>query len=387
MRILAVGGGSGGHVSPVVAVLNELAKQLGDTSLEAQFVCDKTFEVQSRKLMEGVQVPVKIHVIAAGKLRRYEHFKKIDYLKHPSIIGANLLDVAKIVGGFLQSVWLLVKWRPNVVFAKGGYVCLPVGFAAWLLHVPVVIHDSDVKPGLTNRLLARFARAIATGYPLDNYHYPAAKSTYTGVPVAEGYTLVSAEEQSKFKQKLGFSESELLVVAVGGGLGAVTINNAMTKAGSALTRQAINVVLVAGQSHLEEYAPKVADLAPRFKVVGFVSEGMSELLGAADVVVTRASATVLQELAGLGKSIIAIPARALGDQHKNAVVYEEAKAAVILTDDQLNDGSLEPTVLHLANNSSYRDELAHNLHQFAKPRAAVDVAAILRRIGLPGIRK
>lgn len=368
-------------------MLNELTKQLGDTSLEAQFVCDKAFEAQSRKLMANVNVPVKVQVIAAGKLRRYEHFKKIDYLKHPSIIATNLLDLVKIFGGFLQSVWLLLRWRPDVVFAKGGYVCLPVGFAAWILRIPVVIHDSDAKPGLTNRLLARFAKAIATGYPLNNYHYATAKTTYTGVPVAEGYKPVSAGDQAMMKKSLGFAESDLLIVAVGGGLGAITINNAMLAAGPSLVRHSINAVLVAGQANLEDCTAKAKGLAPRLRVVGFVSEGMSELLGAADIVVTRASATVLQELAGLGKPIVAIPARALGDQHKNAAVYEESDAAVILNDDQLNEGLLVPTLLALVNDQVRREELSRRLHEFAKPRAAIDVAAILRRVGLPGIRK
>ncbi len=368
-------------------MLNELTKQLGDTSLEARFVCDKAFEAQSRKLMANVTAPVKVQVIAAGKLRRYEHFKKIDYLKHPSIIAANLLDLAKILGGFLQSMWLLLRWRPDVVFAKGGYVCLPVGFAAWLLRIPVVIHDSDAKPGLTNRLLARFAKAIATGYPLSNYHYAAAKSTYTGVPVAEGYTPVSAEEQANLKKDLGFMETDPLVVAVGGGLGAISINNAILNAGTSFVEHKINVVLVAGQANLEACIAKATGLESRIRVVGFVAEGMPELLGAADVVVTRASATVLQELAGLGKPIVAIPARALSDQHKNAVVYEEADAAIILDDDQLNQGDLEPILIALIDDHTRREELSYRLHEFAKPRAAVDVAAILRRVGLPGIRR
>ncbi|NCU39102.1 hypothetical protein EOL96_08815, partial [Candidatus Saccharibacteria bacterium] len=165
MKILCAGGGSGGHVTPVVAVLNQVHAQY-DGELNVRFVCDKGFATEARSIMDGAPVPVRVSTISAGKFRRYRHFRFVDYITTPSVMIRNIGDIAKITVGFFQSLWIIGWFRPDVIFAKGGFVCLPVGWAARVLRVPLVIHDSDARPGLTNRLLASFASAIATGYPL-----------------------------------------------------------------------------------------------------------------------------------------------------------------------------------------------------------------------------
>ena len=157
MKLLAVGGGSGGHVTPVVAVINEIAALQPD--VQVTFVCDKAFASQSRGLMQHAAVPVQVRTIAAGKFRRYQHLSVVRQLLMPSIVLANILDIFKILAGICQSLWLVLHVRPDVIFAKGGFVCLPVGIAARCLRVPVVIHDSDARPGLTNRVMARLLRA------------------------------------------------------------------------------------------------------------------------------------------------------------------------------------------------------------------------------------
>ena len=134
MKLLAVGGGSGGHVTPVVAVINEIAALQPD--VQVTFVCDKAFASQSRGLMQHAAVPVRVRTIAAGKFRRYQHLSVVRQLLMPSIVLANILDIFKILAGICQSLWLVLRWRPDVIFAKGGFVCLPVGIAARCLRVP-----------------------------------------------------------------------------------------------------------------------------------------------------------------------------------------------------------------------------------------------------------
>lgn len=371
-----MGGGSGGHVTPVVAVLNELAKQTTEP-LDVEFICDKSFAGQATTIVAAASMPVRMTVIAAGKLRRYKHFRFVDYITTPSVTLNNIVDVAKLFVGFLQSLWILWRRRPEVIFAKGGFVCLPVGWAARLLKIPIVIHDSDARPGLTNRLLAPFAAAIATGYPLDYYPYPLKKSRYTGVPIRDAYTHISATHQLQLKKRLEIKQGALFVVAFGGGLGARTINEAIIKAAPSFEGLAVTAILVSGVAQYAEVSEAAKPYRGVLQVKDFVANGMASLLGAADVVITRASATSLQELAGLGKAVIAVPARQLGDQHKNAELYAMSDAAIVVSDDQLEDGELVEALKTLAVSPELRTRLADNIHQFAKPHAAKDVAELI----------
>lgn len=342
------------------------------------FVCDKAFERQSRTIMNRAPLPVDVRVIAAGKLRRYANFRPIDYLRSPYLLFQNFVDGFKVVLGTLQSLWIVARFRPDVVFAKGGFVCLPVGWAARLLRVPVVIHDSDARPGLTNKFLAGFASAIATGYPLNNYPYDQSKAAYTGVPTRQGYEPVSADKQRQYKQSLGVSPETQLIVSVGGGLGSKIINEALIDAAGSLRTANARGVVVAGTKHYE--ATKAASAAHEdvLQVRSFAEPAeMQVLLSAADIVATRASATFLQELAGLQKPIVAIPARQLGDQNKNAALYQDAGAAVVLTDDQLEAGSLGETLTELLDDAERRDMMAERLAQFARPDASKQVAELI----------
>lgn len=324
--------------------------------------------------MSGAKVPVRITAITAGKFRRYKHFRFIDYLTTPSVTLQNMVDLMKITVGFLQSLWIMLRFRPDVVFAKGGFVCLPVGWAARMLRIPVVIHDSDARPGLTNRLLAPFAHAIATGYPLENYPYDTDKTIYTGVPIRVECQPVDEARQKAAKKAYGLAAQRQLVVGFGGGLGAKSINAAIVESAKAL--ESTQFIVVAGVKHYESTLDAAADLG-NVQVLEFLANGMIELLSAADVVVTRASATALQELAGLKKPIIAVPARQLGDQHKNAEVYQTKGAAIILNDSELEQGDLTPQLQRILGDESVRNSLATHLHTFARPHAARDVATLI----------
>jgi UDP-N-acetylglucosamine--N-acetylmuramyl-(pentapeptide) pyrophosphoryl-undecaprenol N-acetylglucosamine transferase len=376
MKILAVGGGSGGHVTPVLAVLNELSRN--NPSLEAWFICDKAFESQSRGIMAHADVHVEVMTISAGKFRRYAHLSRLQHLTSFQIVARNIIDIFKVSLGFIQSVIVLLRVRPDVVFAKGGYVSLPLGLAARMLRYPLVIHDSDTRPGLTNRVLARYATSIATGSPLENYTYNPAISRYIGVPIARDFRPVSPQKQRAYKELLGIDPQAMTVVATGGGLGAPSINLALAKAARALTAQGIAVYHVTGKRHYDEIAQLTKNI-PGYHAVPFVYENMHEILGAADVVISRASATFLQELAGLGKAVIAVPARQLGDQLKNAEVYKAAKAALVMTDNEIGTGThLEDAIVGLVSDANRREQMGKRLHAFARPDAAKDLAKLIQ---------
>ena len=376
MKLLAAGGGSGGHVTPVLAVISELSTI--DDQLEVMFVCDRAFESQSRGLMNHALVPVTVETIPAGKLRRYHGESIGQRLRDVRTIALNLRDIFKIIGGFFKSLWIIMRFRPDVVFAKGGFVCLPLGLAAHIARVPIVVHDSDTRPGLTNSVLARFARRIATGSPLENYRYDPARSVYTGVPVDAAFRPLTPEEQRAAKSSIGVIDlSAPLVVVTGGGLGARSINEAMVRAGSQLMERGIHVYHITGKGQFESLKHRLPDHA-HYITVPFVYMDMASVLGAAGLVVARGSATFLQELAGLEKPVIIIPASQLGDQVKNAVVYEDAEAAKVLSDHELSSSDALPqTILALLGDHKQMSKLSHNLHQFARPHAAADLAKII----------
>lgn len=321
---------------------------------------------------------VTVSTISAGKFRRYAHLTKWQHLTNFQIVSNNIIDLGKIALGFLQSIMLLLRVRPDVVFAKGGYVCLPLGLAAKLLGYPLVIHDSDTRPGLTNRVLARYATIIATGSPLENYKYDSSKSHYIGVPIGRDFTPVSEERQREYKQSLGLDPNLPLVVATGGGLGAGSINRAFAAAGRELCANGVSIYHVTGKKHFDEIMPQVSGIS-NYVAVPFVYEKMHEVLGAADIVVSRASATFLQELAGLGKAVIAVPAKQLGDQLKNAEMYQGADAALVMTDDEIeNSDDLKSVILRLVSDASLREGLGERLHAFARPNAASELAKLIQ---------
>jgi len=290
------------------------------------------------------------------------------------------VDGFKLLVGTLQSVAKLLWWRPDVVFSKGGFVCLPVGIAASLLRIPLVIHDSDAHPGLTSRILSRWAEVIATGAPLKHYNYPKEKSHYVGIPVAATAKPYTAARQRETKERLGFSQHEPLLVITGGGLGASSLNDAVVKVLDDLLGFT-SVALVAGQANVDSLKEEVGK-RPNLQIHGYLSpDSMQELLGAADIVVSRAGATTLLELAALAKPSIIVPNEQLtgGHQVKNAAVYKAAKAIVVLEDERLR---AEPLVLvDVVNatllNKDLMKKLSANIREFAKPDAAKDMAKLI----------
>jgi UDP-N-acetylglucosamine--N-acetylmuramyl-(pentapeptide) pyrophosphoryl-undecaprenol N-acetylglucosamine transferase len=327
--------------------------------------------------MEQVSVPVVISTITAGKFRRYAHLTWWQHIAHLSIVWSNITDLVKIIIGFFQSLVLIIRFWPDVVFAKGGYVCLPLGIAAWLLRRPLVIHDSDTRPGLTNRVLARFATKIATGSPLENYPYDKKKSSYVGVPIDTAFKPVNQTTQDEYKKSLGVDAGNILIVAMGGGLGSLTINDAMSMVAHQLRDKDVVVYNITGKKYFERAKERSEELS-NYIPVSFVYENMHQVLGAADIVVSRASATFLQELAGLKKVVIAVPARQLGDQQMNARVFEAAGAVITLSDKDIeNPNVLTETIDDLLANKQKREHLAHNLHSFARPQAAADTAKLI----------
>jgi UDP-N-acetylglucosamine--N-acetylmuramyl-(pentapeptide) pyrophosphoryl-undecaprenol N-acetylglucosamine transferase len=379
MKILAVGGGSGGHVTPVVAVLRELKKR--DSHAEIRFWCDRKFAPQAKSILRHFDEEIPVQAIISGKLRRYNALPLWRQLLRPiSIVLPNIRDGILVGCGFIQSLVKLLVWRPDVIFTKGGYVCLPVGIAARVLRIPLVIHDSDAHPGLTNRVLARFATKIATGAPLEYYPYPKSISKYVGIPIAEEFVALSDAERKKAKKELGFDEKRPLIVVTGGGLGAGNLNDTVAKSLPDLVAMG-SIFLIAGTAQYDELRATTPQNDDRFQLHSFISGGMATILGAADIIVTRAGATTLLEIAALARPAILVPNIYLtgGHQLKNAKVYVDKKAAVIIDDLKLEEDPslLVSTIAELLINPAKQKSMAAAMHAMAKPHAAREVADMI----------
>ena len=377
MKILAAGGGSGGHVIPVAAVFKELFKK--SKSIEIRFWCDKKFKPQAEKIMQNeFRGEVKVESIISGKLRRYNHLTFLQHFTVPSVLFGNFIDLFKNIAGLAQSFVKLIFWRPDVIFCKGGFVCVPIGVAAWILRIPIVIHDSDAHPGLANRILSKFAKRIATGAPLEYYNYPKNISTYIGIPVMSEYKNYTKKQRNKFKLELGFKDDKPLVVITGGGLGAARINNATVNELSALT-SAAQIVLISGVSQYKELSK--FNQTKNFYLYDFISNNMWKYLAAADLVVARAGATSILELAALAKPTILVPNARLtgGHQLKNAKVYEDAGAVQILSDDEIEHDTekFSNKILTLLNDDKKMSNLGISFNEFARPNAAEEMSNII----------
>lgn len=330
--------------------------------------------------MSNFDKEIPVHRIFSGKLRRYYHLSVLRQLLWPSLVLKNIRDGFLVILGFFQSFFKLIIWRPDVVFTKGGYVCLPVGIAARILGIPLVIHDSDAHPGLTNRILSKWATKIATGAPLEYYSYPKEKSRYVGIPVASEFHEFTELEQLEAKEVWGIRTDRPLIVVTGGGLGASRINDAIMKDLGGLLKLG-SLILVSGNWQYDE----IKAIAPKndnnFQLHSFVSNNMNLLLGAADVVIARAGATTILELAALAKPTILIPNAKLtgGHQIKNAEVYRKAGAVKIVDEDLMIDkpSTLTDAVNEILSNRKETLQMSKLFAPFARPNAATDVADMI----------
>jgi len=387
-RLLALIGGSGGHVTPAVAVLRELKRRSPD--MEIRVWCDKRYAPQTRNLVHSFDDTIPVQTVLSGKLRRYHNLKWWQHMTTPSILFPNLRDMVLVVGGFLQSIAKFIVWRPDVVFAKGGFVSVPAGIVAWLFRIPLVIHDSDSHPGLANRVLARFATYIATGAPLSNYPYDRKRARYTGIPISEDFHPYSDQERLKMKNALGFESDMPLVVITGGGLGAGHLNQTVIKQLEPLLALT-SVMLLTGAAHYEAVRASVPPNDSRFQLLPFINnEEMVRVLGAADIVVSRAGATTIFELSALAKPTILIPNAQLagGHQLKNAVEYSKGGATEVIEDVQLTayPQVLVDTIGSLLADPAKCAQMARVFYALSKPKATQEVADLIEQAIPPATR-
>jgi UDP-N-acetylglucosamine--N-acetylmuramyl-(pentapeptide) pyrophosphoryl-undecaprenol N-acetylglucosamine transferase len=382
LTIILTGGGSGGHITPLLAVATELKRQQSDIHLiYIGQKGDKLGDIPA----EHPAID-EVYSVRAGKFRRYHSEGWKQLLDLPTLL-LNIRDSFYTLIGLWQSRRLLKKLQPDTVFVKGGFVGVPVGLAAASLHQPFVTHDSDAIPGLANRIIARWASTHAVALPKDVYQYPANRTITTGIPLQADFKPLTATLRKKYRKEIGVPERARLLFVIGGGLGSQRINYAVADAVPNLLREFPDLYVVhgAGRSNETEmqtlYTERLSEKEQgRLRVFGYLSD-VYRYSGAADLVITRAGATNLAEFALQGKACVIIPSPYLtgGHQLKNAQYLAEHQAGAVLQETDLlaDPNRLARQVSDLLRDDRTRQAYEKHIATFAKPEATKELAALI----------
>ena len=317
-RIILTGGGTAGHVTPNIALLPRL-KELG---YDIQYI--GSYEGIEKKLIEEMQIPY--YGISSGKLRRYFDLK-------------NFSDPFKVLKGYTEARKLMKKLKPDIVFSKGGFVSVPVVMAANRAHIPVICHESDMTPGLANKLTAPFATKICCNFPETVKYLPADKAVLTGSPIRQELRNGDPEAARRF---CGFTSDKPVLMIIGGSLGSANVNNAIREILPQLLPD-FQVVHLCGKDKLDPSLNGTAGYV-QFE---YIKKELADLFALADVVVSRAGANAICELLDLRKPALLIPLgsnASRGDQILNAESFRSQGFCEVLTEDDLNSQRLLSTI-------------------------------------------
>jgi UDP-N-acetylglucosamine--N-acetylmuramyl-(pentapeptide) pyrophosphoryl-undecaprenol N-acetylglucosamine transferase len=375
LTIVLTGGGSGGHITPILAVAHELKRQNPRCTIIYIGERDGKFSHMTR---DSADIDKDYHIYA-GKFRRY-HGES--WLRRVSDVRTNLLnlrDVFYVIAGFFQSLRLLGKLKPQVVFLKGGFVGMPVGLAAATRNIQFITHDSDAVPGLANKVVSRWATLHATGMPPEFYDYPKESVRHVGVLVSDQFKPVTQQLQKEYRKELGIPPKCMVVLVTGGSLGAMRLNKALVQIAPGLLEDFSDLQIIhqVGKGHAGVYEEFVH---PRLQILEFM-KGMHRFTGAANIVVTRAGANTLAELGVQGKACIVVPNPQLsgGHQLKNALRLNENGAVITVNETAFNTDAagLAQALQELLKDRQKADDMALRLQQMTIADASHKLAVLL----------
>lgn len=383
LTVAVTGGGSGGHIMPILAVAAALKETRSD--IRVVYIGQKGDRLAD--VPAGSTVIDEVYAVRAGKFRRY-HGMGLRQTFDPITALLNLRDLVYIGVGFLQSIRLMRRLSPDVIFTRGGYVSVPVALAGALCRVPFITHDSDSTPSLANRIIARWARLHAVALPIELYPYPKNKTMMVGVPIAQEYQPVTPAVLASSRRAVDISTARDMLLVTGGGNGAHRLNQIILQNAGVLLKRHPQLIIVhiAGRALAADLSKQYNGavpiaVRPRVIVKDFVSD-LYNYSAAADVIIARGGATNLAEFAAQAKACVIIPSPQLIWNVRNADVLAKRGAILQLSEDQAEqEGRVAALVSDLLNDAAKRGGLAERLHILARPEAAHDLAEILVAIG------
>ena len=335
-KIVMTGGGTAGHVTPNIALIPAL-KEAG---YEIHYIGSHTGI--EKNLIEAENIPY--HGIASGKLRRYFDLK-------------NFSDPFRVVQGYAQAIGLMMKLKPDIVFSKGGFVSVPVVLAAKTCGVPAIIHESDITPGLANRIAIKGASKVCCNFPETLKYLPSEKAVLTGSPIRK--ELLSGDKEKAYSH-CGFpAERKPVLLIIGGSLGSKAINEAVRKVLPELLKD-FHIIHLCGKGNLDTTLEGTIGYA-QFE---YVSAELTDMLALADLAISRAGANSICELLALHKPNILIPlsaAASRGDQILNANSFQQQGFSYIIEEEKVTDESLLSAVREVyKNRQNYIDAMSTN---------------------------
>ena len=323
-RIILTGGGTAGHVTPNIALIPFL-KELG---YDIQYI--GSHNGIEKELIEPFGIPY--HGISTGKLRRYLSVQ-------------NLTDPFRVLKGISEARKLIRDLEPDVIFSKGGFVSVPVVLAGKKNKVPVIIHESDMTPGLANKLSIPAATKVCCNFPETLEHLPEDKAVLTGSPIRQ--EILTGDKTAALKL-CGFTADKPVILVIGGSLGAVAVNNAVREALPQLL-ESFQIVHLCGKGKIDESFEGTAG----YKQFEYLKEELRDVFAMTDIVISRAGANAICELLALHKPNILIPLSAnasRGDQILNARSFERQGFSIVLEEEEVTKETLLKAVQNLYDN-------------------------------------
>lgn len=333
-KIIMTGGGTAGHVTPNLA----LVPKLKEKGFDIKYIGSK--EGIEKEIIGDANIPY--YEISSGKLRRYFDFK-------------NFTDPFKVMKGVIEANKILKKEKPNVIFSKGGFVAVPVVIAASMKKIPVISHESDLTPGLANKLSAPFCTKLCVTFRESLKYIKDEKGILTGTPIREEILNGNSE---KGKRICNFKDNKEILLVIGGSLGAKSINEAVRKNLDEILKS-YNIIHICGKNNLDN---KLKDKIGYIQFE-YVKEELPHLLKAADYIISRAGANVIFELLALNKPTLLIPLSkkiSRGDQILNANSFEKEGYSLVLDEDEMIEDE-KKLLIKLKELKENRDILVKNM--------------------------
>ena len=370
MKVLVSGGGTGGHIYPALAVASLLEKQY-----QAEVLYLGSDDGLENELAPAAGFPLA--VIKAGKLQRY-------------VSWSTVTGVARVPVGITQAVGIIRKFGPDVVFTSGGYVAVPAGLAARLNGVPLLMHQQDVPPNLSNRLAAPLATRISVAFADSLSYFPARKTLQLGNPVRQEILDMRQVSPQQARRQLELDAELPLLLVTGGSQGARHLNQVVCRTLPDLlpfcqVLQISGKLLLQETRELSEQAMSELDagMRQRYRLVPYLNEEMPVALQAAELVLCRSGAATLSELAVLGKPSILVPLPpAIGSspQEANAGMFGRSGAAQVIKDNDLKRELLVDRVKSIFTSNTLLQSMAEAARTLARPDATQDIVAEVMRI-------
>ncbi|MFJ9497023.1 undecaprenyldiphospho-muramoylpentapeptide beta-N-acetylglucosaminyltransferase [Brevibacillus centrosporus] len=349
-RIVFTGGGSAGHVTVNLALIPHFL----ESGWEVAYI-GSTSGIE-KELVAGL-AGVQYVGISTGKLRRYFDWK-------------NVTDPMRVAKGIGEAFLFLRRWKPDVIFSKGGFVSVPVVLGAWMNRLPVVIHESDLTPGLANRLSVPFASKVCVTFPETVQHLPQAKGVHVGAVIRDELLKGSREHGISY---CGFTSKKPILLVMGGSLGARRINEVIRSQLSALL-ESYQVVHICGKGQCDDSIKRAG-----YRQYEYVKEELPDLLAMADMVVSRAGSNAIFEYLALRKPMLLIPlpkAASRGDQIVNARSFEKRGFCEVLLEEELTESTFLAALKKLEEN---RFQLMNRMKEDPHTDSLVKVIALLEQ--------